>query len=143
MSAEEYIDPDTGEVSETKTADGGRRYPAATTMTDLIHMLNDGSFNQNCADKLRVFSADMEELGVDTGKKVKGKITLTIEVEREHDGVYFFTPNLAFKLPPEKVSRTIGWVTDDNRFTPNKPGQGNLFGTVRVLDGDARSVRSL
>ena len=110
-------------------------------MTDLIAMLNDGAFNQNCADKLRDFSADMEEMGVDTGKKVKGKITLTIDVEREHDGVYFFTPNLAFKLPPEKVGRTIGWVTDDNRFTPNRPGQGNLFGSIREITIEPRAVR--
>lgn len=129
------------DFEETGAADGGRRYPSVTTLTDLIHMLNDGTFNQNCADKLRGFSADMEELGCDTGKKVKGKITLTIEVEREHDGVYFFTPQLALKLPPEKVSRTIGWVTDDNRFTPNKPGQGNLFGTVREITVEPTVVR--
>jgi hypothetical protein len=137
----EAFDPETGEIIEERAADGGRRYPAATTMTDRVAMLNDGAFNQNCADKLQSFSADMEERGVDTGKKVKGKITLTIEVEREHDGVYFFTPDLQFKLPPEKVSRTIGWVTDDNRFTPNKPGQGNLFGTIREITVDARTVR--
>lgn len=140
MKTEQH-DPETGEVYEEKGADGTRRYPAVQTMTDLIAMLNDGAFNQNAADKIRVFSGDMEERGVDTGKKVKGKITLTIEVEREHDGVYFFTPELQFKLPPEKVGRTIGWVTDDNRFTPNKPGQGNLFGTIREITVEARSVR--
>lgn len=128
-------------IDETKAADGSQRYPAVTTMTDLIHMLNDGTFNQDCADKLGAFAADMEELGIDTGKKVKGKITLTVEVEREHDGVYFFTPCLTLKLPPEKVGRTIGWVTDDNRFTPNKPGQGNLFGTVREITAEVREVR--
>lgn len=141
MPQEQY-DPDTGEIIEERAADGGRRYPSVTTLTDLIAMLNDGAFNQDCADKLQEFSADMEELGVDTGKKVKGKITLTIEVEREHDGVYFFTPQLTLKLPPEKVGRTIGWVTDDNRFTPNKPGQGNLFGTIREITAEPRTVRS-
>lgn len=140
MEAETYI-PETGKIIEEHAADGGRRYPAVTTMTDLISMLNDGAFNQTCAEKLQSFSADMEERGVDTGKKVKGKITLIIEVEREHDGVYFFTPDLQFKLPPEKVGRTIGWVTDDNRFTPNKPGQGNLFGTIREITVEARTVR--
>lgn len=129
------------DIDETKAADGTRRYPSVTTLTDLIHMLNDGTFNQDCSDKLGTFAADMEELGVDTGRKVKGKITLAIEVEREADGVYFFTPALALKLPPEKVGRTIGWVTPDNHFTPNKPGQGNLFGTVREITIEARDVR--
>ena len=129
------------EIDETQAADGGRRYPAVTTLTDLIFMLNDGAFNQNSTDKLGPFAADMEELGCDTGKKVKGKITLTIEVEREADGVYFFTPSMKVSLPPEKVGRTIGWVTDDNRFTPNKPGQGHLFGTVREVTTTQRDVR--
>lgn len=134
---------DSEDVNEERAADGGRRYPAATTLTDLVFMLNDGTFNHDCAAKLQGFSADMEERGIDTGKKVKGKITLTIEVEREHDGVYFFTPSIAFKLPPENVARTIGWVTEDNRFTPNKPGQGNLFGTVREVTVEPRIVRTI
>ncbi len=128
---------------EEVAADGGRRYPKCTTLTDLVFMLNDGAFNQSAADKLGEFAANMEELGVDTGKKVKGKITLTIDVEREADGgIYFFTPTLVTKLPPERNSRTIGWVTSDNHFTPNQPNQGNLFGTVREV-GAARDIRTL
>lgn len=137
----EHIDPESGEIFETRAADGGRRYPAATTLTDFVFMLNDGAFNQDAADKLKALAEGLEELGCDTGKKVKGKLTLTVEVERESDGVYFFTPQLAVKLPPEKVQRTIGWVTDDNRFTPNRPGQGNLFGTVREIAAEPRVVR--
>jgi len=137
----EQFDSETGEVFEDRAADGSQRYPAVTTMTDLIFMLNDGEFNQRCSDKLGAFAADMEELGCDTGKKVKGKIVLLVDVEREHDGVYFFTPTLSVKLPPEKNGRTIGWVTAENRFTPNKPGQGNLFGTVREISNPARTVR--
>lgn len=138
--AEEAVDPATGEITETAAADGSQRYPSVSTLTDLIHMLGDGQFNADCAPKLQTFSADMEELGCDSGKKVKGKITLTIDVEREHDGVYFFTPHLALKLPPENHGRTIGWVTEDNRFTPNKPRQGNLFGTMRDVT-PSREIR--
>lgn len=130
----------TAEVIETQAADGSERYPSVTTMTDLVHMLNDGQFNADCAPKLKVFAEEMECLGCDSGKKVKGSITLTIEVEREHDGVYFFTPQIKTKLPPENHGRTIGWVTEDNRFTPNKPRQGNLFGTVRDVTA-SRDIR--
>ena len=128
------------DIDETTAADGGHRYPAVTRISDLIYMLNDGQFNADCADHLKSFAETMEERGCDSGKKEKGKITLTIEVEREHDGVYFFTPELKLTLPKEKHGRTIGWVTDDNRFTPNKPNQGNLFGTVREV-APARTVR--
>jgi|GEM_PF-586702 len=133
---------DTGRLPafEEGAADGRARYPAVTTLTDLIQMLNDGKFNQDCIDKLGEFSADMEEMGCETDRKVKGKIVLTIEVDRETDGIYFFTPSIDFKLPKEKGQRTIGWVTSDNRFTPNKPHQGNLFGTIREVGGE-RTVR--
>lgn len=136
----QHIEADTGEVIETLAADGGERYPAVATMTDLVHMLNDGQFNADCSQTIQRFAEDMECLGCDSGKKVKGSITLTIDIEREDDGVYFFTPQLKTKLPPEKHGRTIGWVTDDNRFTPNKPRQGNLFGTVRDVTA-SREVR--
>jgi len=127
---------------ELTPADGGNRYPSVTQLTDLIFMLNDGQFNADCADKLQRFAEGMEELGIDTGKKVKGKITLTVEVEREADGIYFFTPQIKLSLPPEKHGRTIGWVTGDHRFTPNQPRQGNLFGTVREVT-TPREVRTL
>lgn len=129
-------------VDETKAADGSSRYPAVTQLTDLIFMLNDGQFNADCADKLKTFAADLEERGIEDGKKVKGKITLTIEVDREHDGVYFFTPDIKLATPREKHGRTIGWVTPENRFTPNKPNQGNLFGTVRDVT-PTRTVRDV
>lgn len=135
----ETIDPVTGEVLETHAADGNMRYPSVTTLTDLIYMLRDGQFNADKAEDLRSFSEAMEEAGIDAGAKVKGKITLEIEVEREADGVYFFTPSLKVKTPTVKEGRTIGWVTPDNRFTPNKPNQGNLFGTVR----DVSTVRNV
>lgn len=134
--------PDTGELIEHEqtAADGGRRYPSVTTLTDLVHMLNDGQFNADCAHDLQEMTETMEEVGGAAGAKIKGKITLTIDVERQHDGVYFFTPVLKIALPQEKAPRTIGWATADNRFTPNKPHQGNLFGTVRDVNA-TREVR--
>ena len=133
-------DPVTGEVIETIAADGGRRYPAVTTLTDLVLMLSDGQFNADCAHDLQQFAEGLECLGNDTGKKQKGKITLTVEVEREYDGIYFFTPSLTLKLPQEKGARTIGYLTPDNRFTPNRPNQGNLFGTIRDVTPSRRVV---
>lgn len=129
-------------IDEENAADGARRYPAVTQLTDMIFMLNDGQFNADCAEKLQRFAEDMEERGIEDGKKIKGKITLTIDVDREHDGVYFFTPDIKLSTPRERHGRTIGWVTPENRFTPNKPNQGNLFGTVRDVT-PTRTVRDV
>ena len=135
-------DAQSGEILETRAADGTQRYPSVTTLTDLIFMLNDGQFNADKAHDLLEFSETMEEAGIDAGGKVKGKIILEIEVERQHDGVYFFTPALKTKTPTVKEGRTIGWVTNDNRFTPNRPNQGNLFGTVRDVSGGTRNIKN-
>lgn len=135
-------DPVTGEIIEEVGADGRQRYPSVRNLTDLILMLNDGGFNAVTAEDIAEFSSKLEQMGCDTGKKIKGKLTLSIEVEREADGVYFFTPSLKFTVPAEKHGRTIGWVTADNRFTPNKPNQGNLFGTVREVIS-TRQVREI
>ena len=137
----DYPLPLSGTVDETRAADGTARYPAVTTMTDLINMLRDGQFNLDVAEDIQKFSEGMEEIGCETERKVKGKITLTIDVERETDGIYFFTPDVTFKLPKVPYGRTIGWVTGDNRFTPNKPHQGNLFGTMRDVSAGKSEIR--
>lgn len=125
-------DAETGEILDgTLAADGRRRHPAVSTLTDLVNMLNDGQFNHDCSKQLGDLAEALEEIGCDTGKKVKGKLTLTIDIEREADGIYFFTPCLKTKTPDAKMPRTIGWVTGENKFTPNRPNQGNLFGSIR------------
>lgn len=133
-------DPETGEILDA--ADGGRRYPAASTLSDLILMLKDGQFNADSSEPLQEFATKLEAAGIDGNKKVKGKIALTIEVEfdptREFSVV---TPSLKMTLPVEKHGATVAWFTADGRLSPNKPRQGNLFGTIREISTEARVVR--
>ena len=134
--------PETGEIIEEYAADGGRRYPAASTLSDLVMMLRDGQFNADSTDPLREFAQKLEAIGIDTGKKAKGKITLTIDVEFDHGREFsILTPSLAFKLPVEKHGETVAWLTTDGRLSPNKPNQGNLFGTIREITTESRVVR--
>lgn len=133
---------ETGEVYEERAADGGQRHPAASTLSDLILMLKDGQFNADSNEPLKEFATKLEAVGIDTGKKAKGKITLTIDVEFDHDREFsVLTPSLAFKLPVEKHGATVAWFTSDGRLSPNKPNQGNLFGTIREITTEARVVR--
>lgn len=131
-----------GEIIEERAADGGRRYPAASTLSDLLMMLKDGQFNADSSEPLREFATKLEAVGIDTGKKAKGKITLTIDVEFDADREFsVLTPSLAFKLPVEKHGATVAWFTSDGRLSPNKPNQGNLFGTIREITTETRAVR--
>jgi hypothetical protein len=133
---------DQSEIVEERAADGGRRYPAASTLSDLLLMLKDGQFNADSSEPLREFATKLEAVGVDTGKKAKGKITLTIDVEFDADREFsVLTPSIAFKLPVEKHGATVAWFTSDGRLSPNKPNQGNLFGTIREITTEPRSVR--
>lgn len=133
----ETVDPETGEIlqSEVIAADGNRVYPAARCLTDLIAMLGDGAFNASTATDLGQFAEKLEDLGISSDKKVKGKITLSITVEREAEGLFFFSPELKFTTPTEKHPRSVGWVDENGAFTPNRPRQGMLFGTIREVGG--------
>lgn len=134
--------PETGEIIEEYAADGGRRYPAASTLSDLVMMLKDGVFNADSTDPLQEFAKKLEAAGIDSDKKVKGSITLKIDVEFDPDREFsVLTPSLAFKLPIAKHGATVAWFTSDGRLSPNKPRQGNLFGTIReVTTTEPRTV---
>lgn len=132
----------TDETFETTAADGSRRTAAATTLSDLIKMLKDGQFDADSVEPLREFASKLEAVGTDTDRRAKGTITLKIEVDFDPDREFsVLTPSLAFKLPVEKHGSTVAWFTTDGRLTPNKPNQGNLFGSIREITTQAREVR--
>lgn len=138
----EIIDQETGEILEQRAADGGQRYPAAHSLADFIRMQEDGQFDADVAFDLNELARDMEQLAQDTGQgKLKAKLTITVDISRDPSGLYLFNAKHAIKRPDEKRKQSVGWVTPDNKFTPNKPHQGNLFGTVRDVT-PRREVRN-
>ncbi len=139
ISASAY-DPENGEM--LIAADGGQRYPAADTLSDLIFMLKDGKFNADSRAPMQEFAAKLEAAGIDGNRKVKGKIALSIEVEFDPTKEFaVLTPSLQFKLPVEKHGATVAWFTPDGQLSPNKPRQGNLFGSIREVSTQPRTVR--
>lgn len=138
----DIIDQETGEILEQRAADGGLRYPAAHSLADFIRMQEDGQFDADVAHELNELAADMEQLAEDTGQgKLKAKLTITVDITRDPAGFYVFAAKHTIKRPEEKRKQSVGWVTDENKFTPNKPRQGNLFGTVRDVT-PRREVRN-
>ena len=135
-------DPGTGEIIEQRAADGGQRYPAAHSLADFIRMQEDGQFDADVAFDLNELAAELEQLAQDTGQgKLKAKLTITVDIIRDPAGFYVFAAKHAIKRPDEKRKQSVGWVTEDNKFTPNKPRQGHLFGTVRDVT-PRREVRN-
>ncbi len=135
-------DSDSGEIIETRAADGGQRHPAAHSLADFIRMQEDGQFDADVAADLNDLAADLEEMAEATGQgKLKAKLTITIDIQREPAGHYVFSAKHVLKRPDEKRRQSVGWVNAENKFTPNKPRQGNLFGTVRDVT-PRREVRN-
>ncbi len=135
-------DPETGEIIENKAADGGQRYPAAHSLADFIRMQEDGQFDADVAFDLNELAAELEQLAEDTGQgKLKATLNIKVEIVRDPAGFYVFAASHTIKRPTEKRKQSVGWVTEDNKFTPNKPRQGNLFGTVRDVT-PRREVRN-
>lgn len=136
----EKIDPETGEITEI-AADGGARYPAAHSLADFIRMQEDGQFDADVAYDLNELAGELEQLAEDGQGKLKAQLTIKVDITRDPAGFYVFAATHAIKRPTEKRKQSVGWVTEDNKFTPNKPRQGNLFGTVRDVT-PRRDVRN-
>jgi hypothetical protein len=130
------------EDPEIIAANGGRCFPAARSLADFLRFIEDGQLDADVTHDLRDLAADMENMSAAFGGagKIKAKLTITVDITREVDGYYIIGADYAIKKPKEPRKRSIAWLTDDNAFTPNKPNQGSLFGTVRDVT-PARVVR--
>lgn len=133
--------PGTGEIIEHAAADGGQRYPSARSLADFVRMLEDGQFDADVASDLNELAAEMEDAAQMGEAKVKAQLVLKVGITREPAGHYIFTTDYSIKRPAQKRKQSVGWVTAENFFSPNKPHQGNLFGTVRDVT-PRREVRN-
>jgi hypothetical protein len=141
----ETFDPDTGEVFSGIAADGRPVHPAANSLGDFFKMMEDGQFDADVHADLQELAADMQnDLHAGLGKSA-AKLTITVEIALEPTGngpVFYMRAGHKIARPTLKRQRSIAWTTDDNRFTPNKPHQGILFGALRDVT-DRRPARDV
>lgn len=129
----EDIDVRTGEILPP-AADGNALRPAASTFGQLIGFLEDGQFDADVALDLKEMAAAMTDIAATQGR-AKAKLTVEIEFTLEN-AMFVIAAKHKVKLPDPKRPRSVAWTTEDNRFTPHKPNQGQLFG-VRDVSRDA------
>jgi len=128
----EQIDEATGEILPP-AADGRALRPAASTFGQLIGFLEDGQFDADVALDLKEMAAKMADVAATRGS-AKAKLTVEIDFELQ-DAMFMIAAKHKVKLPDEKRPRSVAWTTEDNRFTPHKPNQGQLFGVRDVSRG--------
>lgn len=126
-------------VEHLIAADGGKLHPTANTLADFVRMVEDGQFDADVTHDMREMAAELENMFMAQGGKLKATITLKFDLTREIDGYYLIAGTHSIKLPKVNRKRSLAWLTQDNLFTPQMPNQGSLFGTVR--DVAARRAR--
>lgn len=127
----EQVDPQTGEILPP-AADGRPLRPAASTFGQFIGFLEDGQFDADVAVDLRDMAAEIQDIAAQQGS-AKAKLTVEIDFKVEN-GMFIIAAKHKIKLPDPVRAKSVAWTTEDNRFTPHKPNQGQLFGVRDVSE---------
>ena len=125
----EKHDLETGEILPP-AADGKPLRPAASTFGQLIGFLEDGQFDADVALDLKGMVEDLHNVAATQGS-AKGKLTVEIDFKLDN-GMFIIAAKHKVKLPDQARPKSVAWTTEDNRFTPHKPNQGQLFGVRDV-----------
>lgn len=114
---------------------------AASSMGQIIDMMERGGFSQECVAAFQALARGMSEIADATQKKQKGSITLKITLTTEGEA-FFMEGDYKVTAPKLPRPRTIGWQTDDGRISPTQPRQQIMFGRD-VGDYGERNVRPI
>lgn len=125
----EEFDTQTGEILPP-AADGRPLRPAASTFGQFVGFLEDGQFDADVALDMKEMAAELQNIAAQQGS-AKGKLTVEIDFKVEN-GMFLIAAKHKIKLPDPTRAKSVAWTTEDNRFTPHKPNQGQLFGVRDV-----------
>lgn len=128
-----------GELLAPRAADGERLVPAASTFAEFVSFLEGGRLSQDLGVELRDICSDLRDAAIAGNGKAKGQLSITFDFSIEGD-TFFVTAKHKVKLPEDKRQRSIVWATEDGRFTPHAPRQGQLFGVRDVTPAPVRNV---
>lgn len=118
-----------------RAADGSALPPAANTFADFVRFQEDGQLNAEMTEALKSLAHDMMATAIESGGKAKGKMSVSFDFSL--DGrVFSIASKFKVDVPEAKRAKSIMWATEDGRFTPSNPFQGNLFGVREVRGAD-------
>jgi hypothetical protein len=138
----ERLDPASQQL-DTRAADGGRVMGAANSAGGFLDMIEDGQLSADLHRELGELAAKMSDLAAASGKKQKGKVTITIDLSTDSIAggqVFMATAKYAVKAPEEKRKATLLFTDERNQFTRSQPRHGQFFGIREVVQGSARVV---
>lgn len=114
-----------------RAADGALMRSTAATGGQFIDLLEDGAYSRQVQNELRKVAAQMAAISDMTGNKTKGKVTLTLDLEKE--GEHFSVrAKVVAKAPEMPRPKSVVWQDQGGNFTRFPPGQAQMFGTRPV-----------
>lgn len=130
---DEQVDAVTGEVTEAEPraerAHDGNIVPAtAISGGTFLDLLEDGQFGADAYMQLVSLGAEMTDIANATGNKVKGRITLTIDLAKDGEA-FTVQGKVAVKKPEMPRPKSIMWTDERNQFCRFPPNQTQMFGS--------------
>lgn len=130
-------------IEPERAADGGPAPYAASTLGELVNLLEGGQLSADAIGAVSALGQGMRELAERTGKRQKGRVAIVLNLATDDTGEAFFV-EAEFKVtaPKEPRRKTMLWQDEKGRMTPSQPRQRVFFGVKDV--GDApRQIRQI
>lgn len=127
-------------MKKTKTEDT-TDVEGARSVAVLLPQLEEGTFNAELSDDVRSLVAEMRDNQKDTGRVVKGKVTITLDMKLV-DGVFEINADYKVAAPKKTRSRTLLFATDGNNLVRDNPRQPDLP-NIRDVTADKAPARAI
>jgi hypothetical protein len=145
---EEQHDPVTGEVpskqgevttdepKRERAADGQIVPATAYSAGAFVDLLEDGAYSRDVHAELRNLLATMTAINNATGQKIKGKLTLVIDVMKDGEA-FTMQGKVTVKEPEMPRPKSIMWADETGNPCRFPPNQTQMFGIA------ARPLRNI
>ncbi|KAA5602631.1 hypothetical protein F1188_20375 [Roseospira marina] len=113
---------------------------AHRTFNTFLADVEDGQIHNELTDDLRDLVATLQNVGMETGGKASGEITVKLKLKLDGRSIDVVA-DVATKKPKMPRRRTTFFSTEDNRLTRNDPRQQALpFKTVEPSQTETKAV---
>lgn len=113
---------------------------AHRTFNTFLADVEDGHIHSELTDELRDLVATLHTVGMETGGKAAGEITVKLKLKLDGRGIDVVA-DLATRKPKMPRRRTTFFATEDNRLTRQDPRQQALpFKTVDTAAPETKAL---